>query len=69
VRSPTAESYWVVEAKVLAGKYPGAKFDAAAAAKIGSLVEAGVRAFLDLTESDELVPDRRASASHANQAA
>lgn len=53
--APTSESYWVVEGKVLAGKYPGAKFDAAAGTKIEALVAAGVRTFVDLTENDELL--------------
>lgn len=54
--SPTAESFWVVEGAVLAGKYPGAKFNLAAETKIAELVAAGVRTFVDLTEEDELLP-------------
>jgi protein-tyrosine phosphatase len=44
--APSAESYWVVEGRVLAGKYPGAQ--------VAALVEAGVRTFVDLTEEGEL---------------
>jgi protein-tyrosine phosphatase len=54
--SPTPESFWVVEGQVLAGKYPGAKFDRAAETKIDALLAAGVRTFVDLTEDDELLP-------------
>src|SRR5205085_5637024 len=54
MKLPTSESYWVTR-RVLAGKYPGAKLDGEAESKIIALVEAGVRTFLDLTESDELL--------------
>jgi protein-tyrosine phosphatase len=56
VRSPTPESYWVVEGAVLAGKYPGAKVDADAERKVATLVAAGVTLFVDLTEDGELLP-------------
>lgn len=56
VSPPTSESFWVVRGEVLAGKYPGAKFAAAARTTVGALLDAGVRTFVDLTEDDELLP-------------
>lgn len=56
MKPPTAESYWVVDGKVLAGKYPGAKRDAEARAKIEALLSAGIRTFVDLTDDGELLP-------------
>jgi len=56
MKSPTTESFWVVEKEVLAGKYPGAKFDRAAQTKVEALLAVGVRTFVDLTEDDELLP-------------
>jgi ADP-ribosyl-[dinitrogen reductase] hydrolase len=56
-RTPTPESFWVEEGKLLAGKYVGAKNDAEAAAKIQALAAAGVTLIIDLTdESDRLAP-------------
>lgn len=55
MKPPTAESYWVTEL-LLAGKYPGAKIEAAAEEKIAALPAAGVRTFVDLTEQGELLP-------------
>lgn len=56
MKTPTAESYWVVDGEVLAGKYPGAQADAEARAKIADLLAGGVRTFVDLTEDGELLP-------------
>lgn len=56
VKTPTAESYWAVDGAVLAGKYPGAKADAEARAKIADLLAGGVKTFVDLTEDGELLP-------------
>jgi protein-tyrosine phosphatase len=55
LKPPTAESYWVAT-RVLAGKYPGAKTEAAARAKLDVLLAAGVTSFVDLTRERELVP-------------
>jgi protein-tyrosine phosphatase len=55
VTTPTPESYWVTP-DVLAGKYPGAKLDGDAVAKVRALLDAGVKTFVDLTEDDELLP-------------
>ena len=55
IAAPTTECYWVTPS-LLAGKYPGAKFDVEADDKIAALVAAGVRTFIDLTEPGELLP-------------
>ncbi len=50
---PIPDSYWVKNSRLLAGEYPGAKDKAEARSKIGRLLDAGIDAFLDLTEEDE----------------
>ena len=70
---PSANSYWVVPDRFAAGEYPGAWQPAEAAAKLKSLVNAGINHFIDLTEPGELLPYCdglcKASASHAGSAA
>ncbi|HEX6638992.1 MAG TPA: dual specificity protein phosphatase family protein, partial [Steroidobacteraceae bacterium] len=56
VRKPLAESYWVIEDRLLAGKYPGGKTPKEAEARVKALLDAGFDAFLDLTEAGELPP-------------
>jgi ADP-ribosylglycohydrolase len=56
VRKPLAESYWVIDDRLLAGKYPGGKTPKEAEKRINALLEAGFDAFLDLTEAAELPP-------------
>jgi protein-tyrosine phosphatase len=56
MRTPTGDSYWILEGALLAGKYPGARTEAAARLKIEALLQGGVRTFVDLTEVDELLP-------------
>ena len=56
VTRPNANTYWVVRYKFLAGEYPGDKDPAKAREKINRFLEVGVRHFVDLTESSELVP-------------
>lgn len=51
--TPIADSYWVVEGRLLAGEYPGARGKEAAEAKLIRLLEAGIDTFVDLTEADE----------------
>ena len=58
MEAPTKRSYWV-DTRVLAGKYPGDKLDQGARAKVRSLLDAGVRTFVDLTEENELLPYAR----------
>jgi hypothetical protein len=56
VASPTVGSFWVVEGRVLAGRYPGARFDGDTGSTLEALLEAGVRTFVDLTEEGKLPP-------------
>jgi protein-tyrosine phosphatase len=53
---PIPGSYWVTPAELLAGEYPGARDPDEARQKLQALLDAGIRSFLDLTESHELVP-------------
>jgi len=50
------DCYWVVPVRLLAGEYPGHYVEATARQKLGDLLNAGVRTFVDLTESRELTP-------------
>jgi hypothetical protein len=50
---PIDDSYWVVPHWVLAGEYPGARTEAEARCKLGLLLDAGIRQFVDLTEAGE----------------
>ena len=52
-QGPIPDSYSVIPGRLLAGAYPGATSDAAAAAKLALFREAGVHGFIDLTEADE----------------
>jgi ADP-ribosyl-[dinitrogen reductase] hydrolase len=56
VRKPLAESYWVIEDRLLAGRYPGGRSPKETEKRVNALLEAGFDAFLDLTEADELPP-------------
>ena len=63
---PTPNSYWVEPGRFAAGEYPGAKSPGEAAAKLRTLLSAGIDHFIDLTELHELDPysriaDREAS--------
>jgi ADP-ribosyl-[dinitrogen reductase] hydrolase len=49
-------AWWVEPGRLLAGEYPGDRKVVRAAAKVGLLVDAGVRTFVDLTEDGELAP-------------
>jgi hypothetical protein len=67
IKKPIENSYWVVPGKLLAGEYPRNKDELSSQEKIDSLLQAGVRLFLDLTERDEgLLPyhDMIGNASH-----
>lgn len=50
---PYARSYWVVQGKLLAGYYPGDPNRDGTVIKMGALLDAGIRTFIDLTEEDE----------------
>ena len=56
--APWEDSYWVLPGKLLAGAYPGepAYRESQARLKIGSLLDAGITCFIDLTQLHELVP-------------
>ena len=53
-RCPTLHAYWVEPGVLLAGEYPGARTEAEAERKLRSLLDVGVRRFVDLTEEGEL---------------
>lgn len=55
-RGPISDSYWAVDGQLLAGEYPGDLQDQEAREKVARLLDAGVRLFVDLTESGELLP-------------
>ena len=54
VESPIPDAYWVSQGRVLAGGYPGSGYLEDARPKLRWLLEAGVSAFVDLTERGEL---------------
>ena len=49
------DCYWVEPGRLLAGEYPGDEDDDVTRQKLGELLDAGVRTFVDLTEAGELV--------------
>ena len=51
---PIPETYWVAPGRVLAGEYPGSASRAAAMDRLRRFLDAGVTAFVDLTEPGEL---------------
>ena len=54
---PIPDSYWLLEDQLLAGEYPGAFNDDWARQKIEAILTAGIRSFIDLTETvDPLKP-------------
>jgi protein-tyrosine phosphatase len=53
---PIPESYWVEENRLLAGEYPGSRDPGSARRRVDAFLEAGITAFIDLTEPHELVP-------------
>ncbi|HEX6091635.1 MAG TPA: hypothetical protein VFZ13_15870 [Gemmatimonadales bacterium] len=54
---PIPNSYWLPGGRVCAGEYPGHWVAQTARERIGRLLDAGIRSFLDLTEeSDPLEP-------------
>ena len=50
---PFPGSYWLVEGQFLAGEYPAHPNDDRAREKLESLLEAGIRTFIDLTQTDD----------------
>jgi protein-tyrosine phosphatase len=53
---PIPNSYWLADGELLAGGYPGSSDPASARAKLRAFLDAGIRSFIDLTESHELPP-------------
>ncbi len=53
---PHQNCYWVVPGVLIAGEYPGAASHASARARLAMIAAAGVRHFVDLTETHELEP-------------
>ena len=53
---PIDNCYWARAGTLLAGEYPRAKEEQSVPAKLDALLGAGVAAFIDLTEPDELLP-------------
>jgi ADP-ribosyl-[dinitrogen reductase] hydrolase len=53
-RLPALHAYWVEPGRLLVGEYPGARSEAGAERKLRSLLDVGVRHFVDLTEEGEL---------------
>jgi protein-tyrosine phosphatase len=55
VRLPSdPDCYWVLPGQFMAGEYPGDWVRGLARRKLGGLLDAGVRTFIDLTENGEL---------------
>ena len=53
---PDLHAYWVEPGVLMAGEYPGAQSEEKAERKLASLLDIGVRRFVDLTEDGELEP-------------
>ncbi len=53
---PDPNTYWLIEGRLLAGEYPGASNPVQARAKVAAFLNAGITAFIDLTEAHELAP-------------
>jgi hypothetical protein len=47
------DCYWVESGLLLAGEYPGSVNEEIGRARLGQLLDCGVRTFIDLTERDE----------------
>jgi protein tyrosine/serine phosphatase len=50
---PIPDSYWLIDGMLLAGEFPGAESDDAARDKLAKFLDAGIRTFIDLTETSE----------------
>ena len=56
---PFPNSYWVVANQLLAGEYPGDVLEERANRRLTALLNTGIRAFLDLTDEDEINEDAK----------
>jgi protein-tyrosine phosphatase len=50
---PIPDSYWLIDGMLLAGEYPGTYRDADTREKLTKFLDAGIRTFIDLTETRE----------------
>src|SRR5690349_13036272 len=64
-RGPVPNLYQLHDGRLIAGEYPGDRDDGAARAKVGTLLDAGITCFVDLTESYEPDPYDRMLANEA----
>ena len=55
MRKPIEQSYWVEEGWLLAGEYPRTLEESTTRERIRAFEEAGISAFIDLTEEGELL--------------
>jgi len=53
---PIPEAYWVEDNRLLAGEYPSGYDPETTRHRMDAFLEVGVKAFINLTESDELPP-------------
>jgi ADP-ribosylglycohydrolase len=58
MKPPLPHSYWVEPGRLLAGEHPDGGNESTTRARLETLVAAGVRHFIDLTQSHELAPYR-----------
>jgi len=56
MKTPVPDSYWVVDGLFLAGEYPGSYLEEETRRKLAAFLDAGIRAFFDLTAKGELSP-------------
>jgi predicted protein tyrosine phosphatase len=52
-KAPIRGTYWVLEDRLLAGEYPSASREDDARRKLAALLEAGIRSFVDLTDTED----------------
>ena len=64
-RGPIPNSYVLLDGRLIAGEYPGDRNNGPASAKLGALLDADVRTFVDLTEAPELKPYDKLLATEA----
>ena len=65
---PLANTYWVEPGRFAAGEYPGARRRREAAARLRTLLRAGLDCFIDLTQRDEgLAPYAEIAALEASR--
>jgi protein tyrosine/serine phosphatase len=56
-KGPIADSYWLVDGKLLAGEYPATSDEAGTRAKLTKFLDAGIRTFIDLTQPRDGLTD------------